>query len=468
MWRKRIGPSADLVLRSALYLVLGLAVIGLGAVDRLLYSFIGFAVLGIWLAANLVLPVPAWLARCHAAINWAILAVLAVSAIQILPGLPEGMLHPMFSEPLLGEGHLRAISANPSATISTCLAIIVALAAMSASMLLHQSEAAAMRFMRRSALVGGLVIGLALVQFMVFPDTLLLFRKLAYRDSFTVTFVNRNTAATFCGIVLLLATVLALNDLALRRGEHSDRSLIVAGSSWSEWSMRLVVAVAAIGLALTRSRAGVVSTLLPLLAVAALYGYRFLHDRRLTLMLAGRSAFVILGVLALGVMILDQVLGRFEIQGANSGRWCVYGTMVTAILERPWLGIGLGGFEVFYPTRRDPACGIYGEWEYLHSVYLEMLLSGGIVFSGLALVFIVWLARLFFAGYRRRRSFRVVPLIGGAILMLIACHSIFDFSIQIPGIGLLVAAILGAAMPIASEIPRRRERSASVNNRLKS
>lgn len=460
-------PSAELVLRSALYLVLGLAVIGLGAVDRLLFAFIGFAVFAIWLGANLLIPVPDWLARCHATINWAILAVLGFAAVQILPWPPAGLLHPMFSEPLLGDGHLRAISANPSATISTCLAIIVPLAAMSASMLLHQSEVAAARFMRRGVLVGGLIVGLALVQFMIMPDTLLFFRKLAYRDSFTVTFVNRNTAATFCGIVLLLATVLSLNEMALRRAGHSHRWFQVTSSSWSEWGLRLVIPIAAIGLALTRSRAGVVSTLLPLLAVASLHGYLFLRERRLTLVLAGRTAFVIAALFAVAIMVLDQVIDRFEAQGANSGRWCVYQTMARAALERPWLGIGLGGFEAFYPTRRDPACGIYGEWEYLHSVYLEMILSGGVVLTGIVLIFIAWIGRVFFAGYRRRRSFRVIPLIGGMVLMLVACHSIFDFSIQIPGIGLLVAVILGAAMPIALVIPRRRAANLSVNNGLK-
>ena len=460
-------PTADVVLRWALYLVLGLAVVSLGAVDRLLFSFIGFAVFSIWFAANLLLPVPAWLARCHARINWAIVAVLVFTAIQTVPWLPKGLLHPMVFEPLLGDGALRAISANPSVTISACGAIIVPLVTMSASMLLHQSELAAMRFMRRSALVGGLIIGLTLVQFIMLPDMLLLFRKLAYRDSFTATFVNRNTAATFCGIVLLLATILSLNDLALPQSARSRRQLLVAGPTWSEWSVRLVIPVAAIGLALTRSRAGVVSTLLPLLAVALLYGYLFLRNRRLTLQLAGRTGFVIVGLFCLGAMILDQVIDRFEAQGANSGRWCAYRTMFRVILENPWLGIGLGGFETYYPSRRDPACGIYGEWEYLHSVYLETLLSGGVVFACLALTFIVWLGKTFLAGYQRRRSFRVVPLIACAILMLIACHSIFDFSIQIPGIGLLVAAILGTALPIASARRRRTVENSSVNSSLK-
>ena len=144
-----------------------------------------------------------------------------------------------------------------------------------------------------------------------------------------------------------------------------------------------------------------------------------------------------------------------------------HGTMLNAFLDRPWLGIGLGGFETFYPMRRDPACGIYGEWEYLHSVYLEILLSGGVVFFLFALALIIWMARLFFAGYMRRRGFRVVPLAGGAVLMLVLLHSILDFSVQIPGIGLVVAAIFGSVMPIASRSPRRRAERYSVNIVLK-
>lgn len=465
--RERLLPPVDTVLRAAFYLVLGLAVVGLGAVDRFVFAIVAFGVFGIWLAASLLLTMPPRLARCHAVINWAILAVLGLTAVQIIPWPAGSLLNPIFSQPLLGGGHLGSITANPSATISACLAIIMPLAGMSTSMLLHQNEIAAVRFIRRGALLGGLIIGLSLIQFMALPDTLLLFRKMHYRDSFTATFVNRNTAATFCGIVLLLATTLTLNDLAWQRGGHSVHAAPVSRSTWSEWALRLVIPVAAVGLALTRSRAGVSSTLVPLIAVLALYGYSVLRSQKLTLGRAGRAILIAAGLLAIGVLILDQLLDRFEAQGANSARWCVYGTMLNAFLDRPWLGIGLGGFETFYPMRRDPACGIYGEWEYLHSVYLEILLSGGVVFFLFALALIIWMARLFFSGYMRRRGFRVVPLAGGAVLMLVLLHSILDFSVQIPGIGLVVAAIFGSVMPIASRSPRRRAERYSVNIVLK-
>lgn len=159
--RERLLPPVDTVLRAAFYLVLGLAVVGLGAVDRFVFAIVAFGVFGIWLAASLLLTMPPRLARCHAVINWAILAVLGLTAVQIIPWPAGSLLNPIFSQPLLGGGHLGSITANPSATISACLAIIMPLAGMSTSMLLHQNEIAAVRFIRRGALLGGLIIGLS-------------------------------------------------------------------------------------------------------------------------------------------------------------------------------------------------------------------------------------------------------------------------------------------------------------------
>ena len=457
------GQLATSALRIALYAAIALSVIGYGAVDGPVFLIATFAVFCVWLLASATIEIPPYLTRPHAAINWAIAGVLAFTGLQVLPilGGPWGaeLLPPQFAP-----STRHAISIDPSTTIASTLSTIAPLAAMSASLLLHQNEIKSARFMRRGALLGSLIIGLSLIQSMVTPDMLLLGPKLHYRDSFTATFVNRNTAATFCGLVAVVALVFALNEIAGKERRHSQRSLLVARSAWSGPALWLALSVAAVGLALTKSRAGVSATLLPILAIVMLHGYETVRIRRLTLGLTARIAIIAIAALAGGSLLLDQVLVRFETQGADSGRWCVYATMLSAASEKPWLGIGLGGFQTFYSLRRDPACGIYGAWEYLHSTYLEILVSGGIVLLLFVLGGIAWLGRLFFIGYRERRSFRSVPLAAGSALALISLHSIFDFSVQIPGIALLVGTLLGAAIPVSAR-GRRSRIEAEPDNR---
>ncbi|MGO8388838.1 1,4-beta-xylanase, partial [Rhizobium johnstonii] len=57
-------------------------------------------------------------------------------------------------------------------------------------------------------LTAGIIAVFGLLQFLLFPNILIVVEKRAYLDSLTAVFVNRNTAATFLGLGTLLMLTL--------------------------------------------------------------------------------------------------------------------------------------------------------------------------------------------------------------------------------------------------------------------
>jgi O-antigen ligase len=149
-------------------------------------------------------------------------------------------------------------------------------------------------------------------------------------------------------------------------------------------------------------------------------------------------------------------LFRIEQSGTADHRWCVYDSTIAAIMDNPWFGTGFGTFEQVFSVYRNPECGISGIWDRAHNFFLEGYLGMGLPFAAISLVVIVYLGSVFLVGYRTRQRFRIIPLIGMGILILVVVHSMVDFSLQIPGVAAYVAATLGAATTIS--LVRRRSR----------
>jgi O-antigen ligase len=165
-------------------------------------------------------------------------------------------------------------------------------------------------------------------------------------------------------------------------------------------------------------------------------------------------AFAVLGA---------RTLFRFEQGGVDDHRWCVYGSVIDAIRDNPWLGTGFGTFEQVLPAYRDPKCGISGVWDRAHNVFLEGYLGLGLPFAVVVLFGLLYLLSIFLIGYRTRQRFRIVPLAGMGILLLIVLHSMVDFSIQIPGVAAYIAAVIGAAVCISlARMRPGREHSADL------
>jgi hypothetical protein len=299
------------------------------------------------------------------------------------------------------------------------------------------------------------VVGVA--QFELTPHRLLLYEKLHYVDSVTGVFVNRNTAATFFGCtVLVLAGLLSLGHDARREDPPGvrQRRMVLLGAG---------LAAVVLALFMTKSRAGTAATVLALMAGVLLHAGLTLVRRGGDG--AGRPARnwkpvlqALAGVAAIGLasLLLSGKVGfRMAAQGLDDGRFCVLPGIVAAARDHLPAGAGFGTFREVFPAYRDPACGLYGLWDRAHNGYLELAVGLGWAAVPAIAAPLVVLSAVFAIGVARRRRYRVVPIVGLCVLLLVALHATIDFSLQIPGMAVFAAAILAACGSVSLGRPVR-------------
>ena len=330
---------------------------------------------------------------------------------------------------------------------------------------LARDDRMAERMLLALAVTGGLLATATLAGFIIDPSTLMMTRKIHYLRDFTASFVNRNTAATFLGMTLLLLSTLAFQ--AARDG--GIRGPLVPHRQHLRQRKRLALtlglAIAAlIGLMMTRSRAGIAATsagavvLVPLLLLTWRYGRYRLRGQTTARTAAKLIAITVPATIFVLWLISGKALLRADIQGFDDQRFCIY-PLLWRGFEAHWLtGQGFGSFRQAFPALRDGTCGIEGVFDRGHDFYLEGLMGLGILFAVAAGFALFHLLSAFIAGWRRRRSARPYSALGLALSAMVLLHAVFDFSLQLPGIAAYVAAVMA---PLCA-ISRRRDATPAI------
>jgi O-antigen ligase len=310
-----------------------------------------------------------------------------------------------------------------------------------------------MRFLHIVLGVNFAVAAACILQYVVAPQTLLWTAKHHYRAAFTGTFVNPNTAATHFGFLLVMALALSLRQLerigpaayTLRRHSDVERRHLRRLGAYAVATFLFLIA-----LLLTKSRAGILASLVGVAGFVAAWVY-FAFRRRTTAARAlAISVISVLGVFVVFAFFGERLALRLQDQGLiEPGRLCTYASTWNAIREASWWGTGLGTFQDVFPAYRSPECGLYGHWEMAHSVFLEGGLVLGAIVPVCVLVIYFQLIKTFGAGVRDRRRFRFVPLSSLGLLIILTLHSLVDFSLQVPGFSLAAAAVLGAGAAVS-------------------
>jgi O-antigen ligase len=446
--------SAPKILRIGLMVVVLATVVPFGAVDPFWFNLAAL-LNGLVFAATLAIPIRnPELLKVYRTVLFVIVSVSAYLYFQST-SLPQNV----FSNPIwetvrdLLNVRTGAISVDPAGTIATIPLVVHPFLIFMAALVLLQSDEAALSFWRQLALAGATIAAFGLIQYFLFPGSLLLGEKLHYLDSVTGTFVNRNSAATLFGVATLLIVSILIRlfqQLYLQR-EHSRVAPQVGGRD-NRITLILyggLLFIALLALFLTGSRGGLLSTFLPLMLIAVWFALSFSSPTTpagVRIGFAAASAAVL--VLAFAIFGA-RPLFRFVRSGFDDDRWCVYRSTISAIADNPWFGTGFGSFHHVFPVYRTSECGIGGVWDRAHNSFLEGYLGMGLPFAIVAIFVLVYLLFVFQIGYRTRQRFRIIPLTGMAILLLIALHSLVDFSLQIPGVAAYVAAALGAAVSVS-------------------
>ena len=251
------------------------------------------------------------------------------------------------------------------------------------------------------------------------------------------TYTSRNNFAGFLYLSLMLSLALFMATLGRQTGRAQqggglrERIQYYATAdghrAFMYGAMALLLLLAII---FTRSRTGIVLTLMGVLLVSAVFSRR----------IGGGNAFGRTGViisLAVGLAIaigLGTVLERFTVSDPlSNGRWIIFDGVFDGIGQFFPLGAGTGTFRQTFARFQDLSQSSY-LINRAHNSYLEWIYSGGIVALALILGFLGLYFARWFSLWKRGDwgEFRYIQVGAGLGLMLMLLHELVDYNLFVP------------------------------------
>jgi O-antigen ligase len=388
------------------------------------------------------------------------LLLVALVLAQICP-LPVS-LAPLFGrarDDLPGATHFTVSMAHYQ-TVSHLLLLVTYLTAFFLTLVLCRNHNAKKRLVFALVSLGVFEALYGLIQYLTGWQQIFTYVKKYYLDDATGTYINRNHFAGFLGMILPFAVVLALRSAGLllknTSGETGRLRKTVSGTELPSLVFWLFVAILLFGaLAFSRSRMGVISALVSLVAILVLAGTSSLRPRTR----AAVAALFFLGVLGLVVWIgRDPVMSRFETLGqeynlGGQNRISIWRDTLGLIRHHPLLGTGLGSFSVVYPSVQTTFLTFLVE--HAHCDYLEVAtelgLPGGILVFGSIFWILARGARLYRKAEENFDKAVSLGCIGSIAAILV--HSLADFNLYIPANALVFTIILAMAWSSAHPTP---------------
>jgi len=272
-------------------------------------------------------------------------------------------------------------------------------------------------------------LGLGALQMLGGADSPLYFYQITNVGAPVGLFSNRNHQAEFLLCLVPVAAMFA----ASFNGEFEDRHAFAAVLAI------IYIVVAIVGVAVTRSRAGIVLGALALLgagAVTARGGALRRHWRAA----AGVGAGVFIAIAAALLLGLVPILDRFDAGGAEPRfeGWPLVARAASGFLP---LGAGVGSFQTIYDAVEP--LGDVGPtyFNHAHSDYLELWLETGVVGAVLLLVFAGWMTGRLCAVWTTRAAGPGRDLAAACSLtvLLLAAHSAVDYPLRTESLAVLFA-----------------------------
>jgi O-antigen ligase len=388
---------------------------------------------------------------------WALpyLAACAWAVLQASSLTPAAWHDPLWGEAsaLLGTKLAGAISIDPSATLAGVIRLLAYAGLFWLGVQLCGPRRRAERLFLALSFGAFAYSAYGLIDEFSGADTVLWFQKTAYFGTVTSTFINRNSYAAYAGIGLVCTSgmLIKLLSAATMHGQSRRANAMAVLQALLGWRGLLVPGwlVLITALLLTDSRGGVTSTMCGLLAlcVAILFS-RALRRRHAPLILGlGLLAAIVFAMIS-GTQVADR-LAATDLE--QEGRPLVYALMRSEIARAPWLGTGYGTFAEAF--RQIQPAAIKGRWEEAHDTYLENAFELGVPAALLLGLSVFGVFCRCVVGLRARHRDAIYPAIGIGVTVLLAFHSLVDFSLQIPAIAATYALIMGAA--VIQAWPRR-------------
>ena len=386
--------------------------------------------------------------------------LIGLVLLQIVP-LPASLAAALGMRAAGPPGHaFFTISAAPYQTVSHLLSLVTYLTAFYLVLVLGEEQKA-----RRRLVFGLLAIGMfeafyGLIQYLTGWQQIFAYVKKFYLQEATGTYVNRNHYAGLLEMILPFAVVMALQKVWTLRQKVPDEpgrtKKIFSSTEFPFLALWIfVAAVLFAALVFSRSRMGIISALVSLIAILARAGTSSLPTR--TRIATG--VLFLLGIVGLSVWIgSDPVITRFETlddqySHAGQDRLSIWRDTLHLIRRDPLLGNGFGTFAVVYPSVQTAFLNHLVE--YAHCDYLqiaaELGVPGGILMFGA----IFWILGQTVRHCSRagREHDKTISLACLGSITAILLHSLADFNLYIPANTLVFAIVLALAWSNATHNP---------------
>ncbi len=301
--------------------------------------------------------------------------------------------------------------------------------------------------------------GYGIVQYLTGWQKIFTYTKIFDIHEATGTYINRNHYAGLLEMILPFILASAFYSFQKRseqpRADAGGAALIGSSAGFRALFNLFLLAILCLALIFSRSRGGILASLISLLFIALL-GQVKIRSKGWML------AVVLLLTLVVGYGFwigLNPVLARFEQIGEKGyfqveARTGIWNDTRTLVREYPVTGTGLGTFAEAY--RRVQTVVLDKYVDHAHNDYLEFLSETGVV--GLALLFLpifflfVRMVIVFLNDPHRYRRSLLLGCIGSSLALLI--HSVMDFNLQIPANALVFALVLGIGYKTSRVGPR--------------
>lgn len=325
--------------------------------------------------------------------------LFVVPLLQLVP-LPGGLRGGLGSDPAVAAGiagmgfaDWRSLSVAPFATWAAAVSMIPALAVAAAVVQLNAHER--MRLAQVLIIVGGVGLLIGFAQVAQGPGSPLRFFEFTNVTEAVGFFANRNHFATLLSVMLVFSAVgfCAVAMAVVRPGALGTNAIL-----WFCAYFAFLLTVLS-GLALARSRAGIVLAMVAVVGVVALVGSnsRMFGSDAVRSSQGGRGK---VGRLALGVLVitvlmalqvgLHRIMTRFETDPLEDLRVPLAITTIESAMASLPFGTGLGSFVQVYALAEKPGSLFAGYANRAHNDLAELLLETGAVGGLLLAVFLVW------------------------------------------------------------------------------
>jgi O-antigen ligase len=422
---------------------------GLPAAYLFLCLLLGGSAQGVW--GNALLQVLAVLIIAWAAIDprrtklgrsarqliLLFLLAIFIGIVQIVP-LPPAIGQALPGREMVGEGQRllglapswSSISLAPYDTMATLLTLLPPAALFLAIARSTDRNEVWLTVSLLIATFAGVLLGLLQVSSgnpTASPWYLYRFSNFGFATGF---FANSNHMASLLLVALPFTIALGAVILGSTKDVRKRYSIIALTAG--------AISVAAIGLALNGSLAGVGLLIPVLLASLAMVGRM---SRRMKLAGAAVAAIAFLGFLMLLFSPAGERMGRMEASTSLSTRHEMIATSIDAIRDFDPVGSGIGTFAKVYPLFENPASIGRTYVNHAHSDYVELAVETGVAGVALMVAFLLW----WFVSVRRMWSapnaslFAKAGAIGSAAIIV---HSAVDFPLRTGAMSAVLAMCL--------------------------